>query len=119
MSNDFRGEHTLRIGGAEYPVLINYNSLRIMCREEKMEFSDLDAAMTDRALDTVPMIVYYGMRNYCIKMSKKVPFEDYEVFCANALDEPGGFEAMLEMVTGSMSVQKPATKKKATTRTRK
>jgi len=109
----------LSIAGRQYPILINYNSLRIMCREEKMEFSDLDAAMTDRALDTVPMIVYYGLRNYCIKMSKKVPFEDYEVFCANALDEPGGFEAMLEMVTGSMAVQKPAPKKKATTRTRK
>jgi len=102
MENQFRGEYSFSIDGKDHHALINMNCLRILCKGENMKFSDLDGFLTDNPFDSVPKMMWYAKKNWLLRNGKDPEMESFDEFCAVALDEPGLFEKMSEMVTDAL-----------------
>lgn len=102
MENNFRGEYSFSIDGKDHHALINMNCLRILCKEENMKFSDLDAFLSENPFDSVPRLVWYAKKNWLLRNGQEPFIEGFEEFCAVALDEPGLFEEMTSWVTESL-----------------
>lgn len=67
-----------------------------------MKFSDLDGFLTDNPFDSVPKMMWYAKKNWLLRNGKDPEMESFDEFCAVALDEPGLFEKMSEMVTDAL-----------------
>ena len=114
--NSFRGEYSFFIQGHPYNVLINLNCLRIMCRDEGLKFPELDKYLTDNPFESIPKLIWYANQNWNLRNNREMEPEEFEMFCAKALDEPGLFERMSEMVTESLGDKEPEKKTRATRR---
>jgi hypothetical protein len=103
MQNSFRGQYDFKVDGVNYFCLINMNALRIMCKSEDISFSKLDEYLGENPFESVPKLIYYGVKNHLIRQGQSVDdMIDFEQFCAQALDEPGLFEQMTSWVTESL-----------------
>jgi len=101
--NNFRGQYVFDLDGAPFSCLLNMNSLRIMCKEEKISFSELDSYLSENPFESVPKMIWYGCKNWLIRSSQDTDIvPEFEQFCALALDEPGLFEQMTSWVTESL-----------------
>ena len=101
-NNTFRGEYSFNVDGKDHHALINMNCLRILCKGENLKFKDLDGFLTENPFDSVPKVVWYAKHNWLLRNRKPVDLESFDEFCAIALDEPGLFEQMSEMVTDAL-----------------
>lgn len=116
-TNNFRGQYSFELDGAPFCCLLNMNSLRMMCKEEKISFSELDGFLSENPFESVPKMIWYGCKNWLVRSSNdasSVP--EYEHFCALALDEPGLFERMSEMVTETLGGNEEQKKTRTTRR---
>ena len=84
--------------GKEYITLINFNCLRILCRDEKVPFEKLDAFLASNPFESIPKLIYYGVLNHRLRNNTKGKLMDFEQFCALSMDQEGLFEQMSEWV---------------------
>lgn len=109
--NNFRGQYKITIARKSHDVLINLNSLRMVCKDMSVDFKDLQNFLSGNPFDSVPAIVYYSILNARFKAKAKGGFMGYEEFCAVTLDDQDLFNQMSEMVTEAIGGEEKKTEK--------
>jgi len=92
MSNKLRGELSVKINNATVPALINMNAFRLLSERFKITLGDLDEALNDDPLNTVPKIVFCGMLNHCQRSGNaEGSLPTYEQICAFICEDEKSF----------------------------
>lgn len=115
-TNNFRGQYSFALEDKPFVTLINMNSLRLLSKGESIKFSELDAWLSESPFESIPMMVWYGCKNFMIRKGNEDDLMPFEQFCAIALDEDGLFEEMTKWVTESLGGDEEAQKKTRATR---
>ena len=110
-TNNFRGQYSFALEDKPFVTLINMNSLRLLSKGESIKFSELDAWLSESPFESIPMMVWYGCKNFMIRKGNEDKLMPFEQFCAIALDEDGLFEELTKWVTESLGGDEEAQKK--------
>lgn len=102
MTNTLRGEFSFSIRKKKYNASLTLNSLRLMCQAHNRKLEDLDKWMAEDPLTAVCAFCYFGVKNDGLRKGKDPKLPDFEVFCAQALDEDETIAAMMEAVTDAI-----------------
>lgn len=99
MNNTLRGEFSFSIGKKKYHASLTLNALRLMCQHHKYKIDEIDKWMNDDPLTAVCAFCYWGVKNDGLRKGKDPKLPDFEIFCAQALDEEDTIQSMMEAVT--------------------
>lgn len=99
--NNFRGEFEVSFKGKKHKALFTMNALRLITKNEMIDFKDFDTWVSNDPMTTIPLIAYYSIANACIYSGKKFA-ADKEMFIAEMLDS-GQFEQISEAISEAMN----------------
>lgn len=102
MNNSLRGEFTFNVGKKKYEAVLTLNALRLMCQKFKMPLEKLDKWMAEDPLTAVPAFCYYGVKNAALRKGKSSDLPDFDVWCAQCLDDQDTVESMMSAVSDAL-----------------
>jgi hypothetical protein len=106
--NQLRGEFTFKVGKKKYDAVLTLNSLRLMCQHFKVPIDKIQDWMGEDALTAVPAFCYYGVKNFALRKGKKAELPDFDVWCAQALDDPDTLDQMMKAVSSALGADEEA-----------
>ena len=102
MNNTLRGEFSFNVGKKKYQASLTLNSLRLMCQAHGKKLDALDEWMAEDPLTAVCAFCYFGVKNDGLRKGKDPKLPEFEVFCAQALDDEETITSMTEAVTAAI-----------------
>jgi hypothetical protein len=111
MNNSLRGEFTFSVGKKKYDAVLTLNALRLMCQQFKMPLDKLDKWMAEDPLTAVPAFCYYGAKNAALRKNKSIDLPDFDVWCAQCLDDQDTVESMMAAVSEALGGEEEASEK--------
>lgn len=106
--NQLRGEFSFTIGKKKYEAALTLNSLRLMCQHFDKPLDKLQDWMGEDPLTAVPAFCYYGVKTAALRKGKDVDLPDFEVWCAQALDDSDTLESMMSAVSSALGADDKA-----------
>jgi len=100
--NDLRGEFEVNVGGATYSGKLSMNTLRMLCRAEKIELDALGEYLTADPLTGVCTVTYYAIKNKALLTGTASNLPSLDTFMAQVLDEPQIFASLSETVLSNL-----------------
>jgi len=106
--NQLRGEFTFKVGKKKYDAVLTLNSLRLMCQHFKVPIDKIQDWMGEDPLTAVPAFCYYGAKNAALRKGKKAELPDFDVWCAQALDDSDTLDEMMKAVSAALGADDEA-----------
>jgi len=100
--NQLRGEFTFNVGKKKYNAVLTLNSLRLMCQHFKVPLDKIQDWMGEDPLTAVPAFCYYGVKNDALRKGKSPDLPNFDVWCAQALDDGDTLDEMMKAVSSAL-----------------
>ena len=97
IGNTLRAEGTLKLGKSIVPVKINMNAFRILTQFKGIKLDELDSFLSENELDGMCVLAYAGAKSAAASNGNTFDL-DYEVFCAQFLDDENGIKTISELM---------------------
>ena len=108
--NQLRGEFAFTVGKKKYKAVLTLNSLRLMCQHFGVKLDKVQDWMGEDPLTAVPAFCYYGVKNEALRRGKSAELPEFDVWCAQALDEADTLEGMMTAVSSALGGEGEAKK---------
>ena len=99
-ANSLRGEGEITIANKQYPIKLNMNAFRILTQTFGVKLELLEEFMQENQLEAMCALAYCGITAGMVKTGKKFEM-DYDVFCAEFLEDETGVTAVADLITGA------------------
>ena len=106
--NQLRGEFSFAVGKKKYEAALTLNSLRLMCQHFGKPLDQLQEWMGEDPLTAVPAFCYYGVKTAALRKGKEAKLPEFEVWCAQALDDAETLESMMQAVSSALGAEDPS-----------
>jgi hypothetical protein len=109
--NTLNGIAEFQMDGKKYTMRLTLNALRMCSKGMDVKFSEFQNWLEKDPLTSVPALCYYGVINQIKFTGSDEDLEDFDTFCARALDDSAVFEELTELVVNILTGGEEAKKK--------
>jgi hypothetical protein len=103
--NELRGEFEVTVGGTTYTGKLSMNTLRMLCKAEKIELDGLSEYLSSDPLTGVCTVTYYAIKNKALLTGTASNLPSIDTFMAQVLDDPKIFSSLSETVLSNLKAE--------------